>query len=221
VLSQEGRAGVPWFRVSDGLVSAADWRLLLGRAVQVMLGLRSATRATPAWTGTIDVGAELERQAALCEANGMTLSEPVRARVSDWARRIAGDGPVQTAWQHGDFSLNNLLVTNDSIAIIDFDEFGETLVPLHDAFGLALSVRLSQAGCPLSLPECIRLAVAPAMIDEAVTAAQLPALLMHHLLWRLNQCVGLERRASLARTMLAWTDEFARDPRQFMAVEEW
>ena len=55
-------------------------------------------------------------------------------------------------------SLNNLLVSETAVSVIDFDEFGGTLVPLHDAFGLALSVPLSQSdSCPLSFAECVAL----------------------------------------------------------------
>ena len=42
--------------------------------------------------------------------------------------------------------------------------------------------------------------------------SHLPALLMHHLLWRINQCHGLERRAALKRTLLGWVDQLAAAP---------
>ena len=127
------------------------------------------------------------------------------------------DTMAKTVWQHGDFSLNNLLVTNDSIAIIDFDEYGGTLVPLHDAFGLALSVPLTQNGrCPLSMAECIRLCVGPPRRDAAIPPIHLPALLMHHLIWRLNQSIGLERRAALGQILRGWIDDLAESPERFL-----
>ena len=90
---------------------------------------------------------------------------------------------------------------------------------LHDAFGLALSVALSQNGhCPLSKIECIGACVDRACDDEDVQADQAPALLMHHLLWRANQCDGLERRAALRRTLLGWVDELADDPEAFFRI---
>lgn len=217
VLIQEGRAGLPWFRVSDGLENPSDWWSLLDRAVSVMLGLHTAAQATPAWTGTIHVGAELEHQAAVCCENGTRLSTKVRERVTEWSRSIGAADPMRTVWQHGDFSLNNLLVTDESIAIIDFDEYGGTLVPLHDAFGLALSVPLTQNGrCPLSMADCISACVGPARREAAIAQRHLPALLMHHLLWRLNQANGLERRAALARILTGWIEDLARDPELFL-----
>ena len=43
-------------------------------------------------------------------------------------------------------------------------------------------------------------------------AAHLPALLMHHLLWRINQCHGLERRAALKRILLGWVVDLVEAP---------
>jgi hypothetical protein len=180
-----------------------------------LLHLHAATRHVEAWTGYLHVGAELDRQAALCERNGGTLSARVLDRVREWSASVDVTSARHGCWQHGDFSLNNLLVGSDSLAIIDFDEFGGTLVPLHDAFGLALSVRLSQADCPLSPQECISLGVTPARFDEGVTVADLPPLLMHHLLWRINQCHGLERRAALRGTLLEWVDQLVDAPQMF------
>jgi hypothetical protein len=44
----------------------------------------------------------------------------------------------------------------------------------------------------------------------------MPALLMHHLLWRVNQCDGLERREPLRRALLRWTEELAANPEAFL-----
>jgi len=120
-------------------------------------------------------------------------------------------------WQHGDFSLNNLLVTGDTVSIIDFEEFGATQVPLHDAFGLALSVPLSQEErCPLTVQDCIVECVRPALKDESVEPALTAPLFMHHLLWRINQCEGLERRAPLRAKLIDWVNQFAEAPLTFV-----
>jgi hypothetical protein len=218
---QQGLGGVPWFRVADRMAGASAWRSLLERAATAMLDLHAATRQVAAWQGNLHAGAELRSQAALCERNGYPLSPALRGRIKTWSASIDAAGLRHGCWQHGDFSINNLLVAPASLAIIDFEEFGGTLVPLHDAFGLALSVHLSQHGCPLSLQDCIRPVIARARIDEAVETDDLPGLLMHHLLWRLNQCHGLERRAALGLALLEWAHTLASDPRQFFGAPEW
>jgi len=206
---QEGLAGMPWFRLSDGLTSAADWRTVIDRAVTAMLRLHAATREVPAWSERVLAGAELRRQAALSRRDGSLLSDRVLQCVAEWSRELDANGPIESCWQHGDFSLNNLLVSDTAVSVIDFDEFGGTMVPLHDAFGLALSVPLSQNDSPLSFADCIARSVEPARQDEQVEAAHLPALLMHHLLWRINQCHGLERRTPLKRVLLGWVVDLA------------
>ena len=35
---------------------------------------------------------------------------------------------------------------------------------------------------------------------------------MHHLLWRINQCHGLERRAALKRILLGWVVDLVEAP---------
>lgn len=215
---QEGLAGMPWFRLSDGLASAADWRAMIDRAVAAMLRLHGATRDVPAWSGRVLAGAELRRQATLCSRDDSLLSDRVLQRVRAWSHELDAAGPMSSCWQHGDFSLNNLLVSEETVSVIDFDEFGGTLVPLHDAFGLALSVPLSQNGsCPLSPADAVAQCVEPARQDEAVDPAHLPALLMHHLLWRINQCHGLERRAALRHILLGWVADLADAPESFLS----
>ena len=213
---QEGLAGMPWFRLSDRLSTPEEWKAMLDRAVAAMLRLHAATRDVPTWCGSVLAGAELRRQSALCNRDARLLSEPVLERIRTWSQQLDGAGPMASCWQHGDFSLNNLLVSDSSVAVIDFDEFGGTLVPLHDAFGLALSVPLSQGGtCPLTFADCVAHTVEPARRDEKIAAEHLPGLLMHHLLWRINQCHGLERRAPLKRILLGWVVDLADAPSAF------
>ncbi len=215
---QEGLAGVPWFRLSDSLATPAAWESLLARAVTVMLQLHAATREVPAWTGSVDVGAELARQTALCRRNGTPLGDDVLRRIRAWRHELDAAGPIRAWWQHGDFSLNNLLVSPDSVAVIDFDEFGGTLVPLHDGFGLALSLPLSQDGrCPLSRARCISVCTERSLTDAALATEHLPGLLMHHLLWRINQCHGVDRRSPLRHILLGWARELADTPNVFFA----
>jgi len=214
---QEGLAGVPWFRVAEGIASEAQWRRLLERSVDAMRRLHVATRRVDAWTGRVLVAEELDRQAALCRSRNIALGAATLARIDEWGNDAAAAGPLATCWQHGDFSLNNLLVASDSVAIIDFEEFGGTSVPLHDAFGLALSVTLSQGSdCTLPRQECIRACVKTAIADEAIEPGCVPALLLHHLLWRVNQCHGLPRRAPLRETLLAWIEQLAVAPHTFL-----
>jgi phosphotransferase family enzyme len=214
---QQGLPGTPWFRLSDQVTTRDEWIALLDRASQVLVSFHAAVREVPAWVGLVYPGAELRRQAMLSRFRGVTLSERVLQRIDEWSAAADRDGALRGCCQHGDFSLNNLLVSPQSMAIIDFDEFGRTRVPLHDVFGLALSVRLSQGDrCQLTTRECISRCVAASVADEEVPAAAMPALFLHHLLWRVNQCDGLQRREPLRRALIGWAEELAVSPAAFL-----
>ena len=214
---QQGLPGTPWFRLSDQVNTRDEWITLLDRASRVLGSSHHAVREVPAWTGLVYPGLELRRQAMLSRFRGVALSERVLERVDEWSIDADRGGALRGCCQHGDFSLNNLLVSPESIAIIDFDEFGRTRVPLHDVFGLALSVRLSQGDrCRLTARECIAQCVTASRADEEAPREAMPALLMHHLLWRVNQCDGLVRREPLRRALLRWAEELAAEPDSFM-----
>ena len=213
---QSGLPGIPWFRVADTLATRSDWERFIDRAVALMIRLHEATRRVSEWKQVVRPGAELRRQTAWSLRHSTPLSAAVLHRIADLTTVLENAGPFDACHQHGDFSVNNLITSGDTMAIIDFDEFGGTNVPLHDAFGLALSIRLSQAErCPLSLQECIARCVEPARQDEHVDERSVPGLLMHHLLWRINQCYGVERRAPLRSILLRWVELLASSPAAF------
>jgi hypothetical protein len=159
------------------------------------------------------------QQYNLCQRGSVTLSPSVAARILEWREAFDLCELLPSVRQHGDFSLNNLLFSDVSVHVIDFDEFGTTLMPLHDAFGLALSVALSQGSrCPLTLSECIELSVGPSLTSGLIRRDQLPGLLLHHLLWRINDCRGLERRQPLQQILIRWVEELAATPASFLTA---
>jgi len=88
--------------------------------------------------------------------------------------------------------------------VLDFEEFGLTNMPLHDAFGLALSFDWSQDGrCPLTLADCLACCLAPSPPDPEVTSA----LLLHHLLWRINRYAGQPARAGVCARLIDLLNE--------------
>ena len=215
---QEGLAGVPWFRVADTCRSADDWRHLLRRAVGMMFRLHSAVASVPAWNSRVNVPAELRRQLETFERDG-AIDVRLRGAVLRAGEIFDRAGTIPAVWQHGDFSLNNLLVSATSVSVIDFDEFGSTLVPLHDAFGLAISMHLSQHGrFPLSYEESVDIAVGPSVSNGLILREQLPSLLLHHLLKRVNACADSPRRANLRTALLGLLETLLESPETFFAA---
>lgn len=196
---QAGLPGTPWFRVADRYSDPHAWSGLLARAHAALDRLQQAIAACPEWLGRIRPGDELRRQARLAVEAGAALERPVAEWIAGGAERLDGLGERTAPWQHGDFCLNNLLIGPSSVAIIDFDEFGYTAMPLHDRIGLELSAQdLAPAGArgPRATGISQRL-------GEGASEEHWPGLCAHHLLWRINQCQGWPTRARARAELLA------------------
>jgi hypothetical protein len=209
---QEGLAGLPWFRLFDTLRSVGDWEALLERAAAVMHRLHDAVRGVPEWVGTIDLRSALARQVSTWQASAPGLDFSVRRGLNRCLMSLEGLAPMTAVAQHGDFSLNNLMVAPDSLAVIDFEEFGLTRMPLHDAIGLALSFPLSQDGrCPIPLPECVERAIGGSAVVRSLDEGVMRGLILHHLLLRINESNGQPSRARLRATLTTMAERVARD----------
>lgn len=216
---QEGLPGVPWFRVADHCQSRHDWNELIRRAVETMARFHSALADVPRWTRQVNVHRELRQQLRQLDIEGVSLSSAASCCADSWAREFESGPPLDGVCQHGDFSINNILVSDDGLRIIDFEEFGATAMPLHDAFGLALSFSLSQSRrCPLSRAQCIAACVEPSL-TSGLERHHLPALLLHFLLWRINQSGRLAQRTEVRKVLLRWVDELTRSPNDFLYAQ--
>ncbi len=216
---QEGLPGLPWFRLADTLPTTAAWQSLLDRAVGVMGRLHAAIATVPGWTGTVDVREALAEQVRLCLGNRSPISSELLRQVEESVHRVKAPTVVPTFWQHGDFSLNNLMVSPDSMAVIDFEEFGLTRMPLHDAFGLAFSFQHSQnEQCPIPLKECLEQCIAAEASPREFDDETIRALLLHHLLWRINQSHGHPTRARLRERLTAIAGQVAAAPGNGLAA---
>ena len=209
---QEGLGGLPWFRLRDSLRNVAAWEALLERAAAVMHRLHDAARGVPEWVGTIDLRSALARQVSTWQASAPGLDFAVRRGLNKCLISLEGLAPMAAVAQHGDFSLNNLMVAPDRLAVIDFEEFGLTRMPLHDAIGLALSFPLSEDGqCPIPLPECVERSIGGPAVVRSMDEPVLRGLLLHHLLLRINQSAGQASRARLRATLSSIAERVACD----------
>lgn len=217
---QEGMPGLPWFRSGEHVTSHKAWTQLLTRAARAEADLRHAVAVVPGWQREVSLGVELDGLARGLEGAGVSLPPQLVPAMARWRAQAQRDTWTHPR-QHGDFSLNNLLVSSERVAVIDFEEFGQTAMPLHDALGLALSVPLTNTSCPVPLADVIRLCLADGYAQAGVTFAQLPACLMHHLLWRVRQCQSRPRRAALREILLGWVRQLLESPDDFFPPRDW
>ncbi len=211
VLVQEGMPGVPWFALRRHLLGVKPWLELRARALAVLARLHNAILGLPDGEVRLNLGIELERQYVLCETAGIF---PVARRAS-MQEAIAGVvplGEMTSCSQHGDFCLNNLVVDRERVSVIDFEEAGQTAVPLHDELSLALSFHdfmIGVRGAP-SLMDHIDACTAESCHREPVLAAHRRALLVHHLLWRINQCQTRPNRGPMKAKLVGLLDRTLR-----------
>jgi hypothetical protein len=196
---QEGLPGLPWFRLSDTMTAQPIWEAMLERAVQTMRRFHGAVAAVPAWVGSVQLASSLAEQASIWrQAGDSSLAPGLADALAGCISQMSGAPPMIAIAQHGDFSLNNLMVAADGMAVIDFEEFALTRMPLHDAIGLGLSFSMSQNDrCPISVRDCVERCIGGPRAVASFGDGVLRTLLLHHLLWRINQCRPHPGRARL------------------------
>jgi hypothetical protein len=208
---QSGLPGVPWFRLTDRIRSAQAWGSLGQRAQTALACFHEAVRRVPEWNGTVQAGEELRRQTMLCELNGIHLSGQTHESIDATAELLDSLGRRRHFHQHGDYCINNLLVSRFGIAVIDFEEFGGTMMPWHDEIGLALSLNelspqgarpLSEAVCAVPMPEYVEW---PKPTESDVFRG----FILHHLLWRINQCIDRPTRMPMRSSLARAVEQFA------------
>ncbi len=193
---QSGMPGFPWFVIQDRVHSREQWLRVVTLAQDALHRLRQAIGAYDDWQVRLNPAEELRKQSRLCAQRG-ELSAHALQVIEQQALALEALGDISSSLQHGDFCLNNLLIGDERAAVIDFDEFGLTAMPLHDEIGLALSVsELSPHGELLPLPR----------------HEQLRGLYLHHLLWRINQANSWPTRRKLRMDLLARVSALVDSP---------
>jgi hypothetical protein len=206
---QTGLAGVPWFRVRDEFRTSSDWMKLQRRAGHALERLHRAIAESPGWRRRVVPAEELLLQIDRLIATGPGGSSHLVSAVRKQAQMLATLGAVEWFWQHGDYCVNNLLVGPDGVGIVDFEEFGATVVPLHDEISLGLSIHefsSAETGWQHAALH-VRASVEQTLLNRPELIPYLSPLVTHHLMWRINQCdTRPKRQAIRARLMTMLTE---------------
>lgn len=140
VLVQRGLAGRPWFTLRDEIRTLKDWLRIKNLSLNALHDLHKTSASQRDWTHTIDLVNMFDDLHAECRQN---ISKPIVLRQDAVARQrgmIEALGQLNCFYQHGDFGINNLLFDQYSAGIVDFEQFGRVLLPLHDEFLLTGSL---------------------------------------------------------------------------------
>jgi hypothetical protein len=102
---------------------------------------------------------------------------------------------------------------SSDLAVIYFEEFDLTRIPLHDAIGLGLSFSMSQDDrSPIPVQECVERCIGGPAAIAALDDDVLRALLLHHLVWRINQSRGQAARTWLRGALIRIAEAVAMAP---------
>ncbi len=135
VLTQRGIQGTPWLRLKN----RGDADNIKQLAIGSLETLHNNVRTIPEWQQETVPFATMSMLIDTIEKSKLVDVETISdlKHVADQLRKC---GPVKSWHQHGDFCINNLIVTDSQAHIIDMDDFGNNSTPLHDCFSLASSL---------------------------------------------------------------------------------
>jgi len=202
---QAGLPGAPGFRLRERLRTDAEWAQFEARAMRALDHLHAAIAEVPEWRCRVHASAELGSQIEQLVARDPELGRDLIHPLANEVEKLASMGSVESVWQHGDFCLNNLVVADASLGIIDFEEFGETAVPLHDEISLGLSLHefSGRADDWDQAWRRVRRCAEPTLLAKPALSSHLDGLFVHHLVWRINQASGRPTRRGIRANLVA------------------
>ena len=216
IVVEKGLKGVPWFQLAKNYTTPSQWSSLRNKANNTLNQLHLAISEKPQWNRVCFPGEELRQCYQECLESGTRLPPELQEQVELCSRNLDAIGEISVHSQHGDFCLNNLIIEENKIHIIDFEDFGITSMPLHDQFTLALSFyQLSPGDFSANLSSEIKIFVSSALKKYDWDNSILSGLFMHHLLLRLGS--WSQHRKQYRHWLLEVMNNFIHSPDTFFS----
>jgi hypothetical protein len=208
---QKGLKGNPWFQITKKYSTTTQWNALKDRAVGTLNQFHNGINTSSYWGKPCKPGHELRQCYRQCIDSGTKLPSGISEQIDILSSQLDKLGTINTYPQHGDFSINNLIIEDDKIHIIDFEDFGMTYMPLHDQFTLALShFQLSPKFAKTSLGNEVNLCVIGHLELNRFSEKHLSGFFLHHLLFRLG--AWSQNRLPYREWLLTILDKFIESP---------
>lgn len=136
---QRGVKGAPWFQIKSKIHSKREQAHLEKRMWRTLdsfqLAIYNKTEAK-----TIHPHEELNKAYLEYRATSTSVNHELERVVGVASNDLSQGQDCPSIPQHGDFCLNNMIIDNDRITVIDFEDFRITEMPMYDHFTLALSL---------------------------------------------------------------------------------
>lgn len=145
---ESGLPGKPWFQLLKSKSLTMDD--VKKRSFDTLKEFEQRVGSVEHWIGLINVVDVFNRQFKQSHSI-RKFTSPIVSACSELVKSLPEEYQVKGTWQHGDYCINNLIFAEEQTYIIDFEEFGDTLMPLQDEFSLALSFYIQRETQTLDL----------------------------------------------------------------------
>lgn len=219
VTIQKGLQGKPWFQLAGSFSNTDRWNQLRNRSFVALNMFHQAIKARSEWQSACNPGIELQNCLLQCLESGTVLSKETRSLTKTAIQRLEEIGEISVFRQHGDFCLNNLIISEDKVSIIDFEDFGLTSMPFHDHFTLALSLhQLSPKKVHTTLQNELKFCINETHSQLEIDELMLTGFFMHHLLLRLGSWSQSINRKQFRARLLSLLQDFTKNHTTFFCA---
>lgn len=214
---QKGASGMPWFHIAHKYSEPAQWQALRNTAKGALQQFHNRiTINMPEDRQSIrpaeQLGLAYDR---FLKING-DAPEGLSALVQVYEKALGSLGQIEGVPQHGDFCLNNLIISENPghVTVIDFEDFNLTQMPLYDESTLALSLYNAAPNSVKShLSHELRACMEGGAGEFPYDVRVVEGLFLYHLLTRLGHwSLGIKRRP-YRQWLLSILDQFSHNPK--------
>jgi Ser/Thr protein kinase RdoA (MazF antagonist) len=210
---QRGASGTPWFQLLRTVATPEQWTILRTRAIEALRQFHEGVASVPEWNPRIHLGDALRSAYQGFLETDNEPAYPLTTFADSMADELDRLGAWDGTFQHGDFSLNNLLFEENKISVIDLEDFGITAMPLYDEFTLALSLDTLapdrvKSTVAIELAACTQ----PMKYRYSFNRKTIQALFLFHLLLRLGAWSSAEKRQPYRQKLLHLLEQYTNKP---------
>jgi len=201
MLVQTGMEGRPWFNLRSKLKTRRAFVKLTDRIVATLAEFHTAVASQPDWKTNLNPSQELRNIARryITEAKE-PLPKNFPQVLKNQCALLDELSGIEGIYQHGDFCINNLLVSKEQIGIMDFEHFGTIQMPLHDEFILLRSLMHFYTGASDDFWRVNwEKLTTEGYASKFVKPQHTPGLFLHFILWWILETKPNELRADMSQ----------------------
>ena len=215
---QRGASGTPWFQLSRTVDTPVQWATLRTRAIEALRQFHEGVASVPDWNTTAHLGDALRSAYQDFLDTNNEPAYPLTAFADSMADELDRLGVWDGIFQHGDFSLNNLLFAENKTSVIDLEDFGISVIPLYDEFTLALSLStLAPSRVQSTVAMEIAACTQPMKHRYSLNGKTIQALFLCHLLLRLGAWSSAEKRQPYRQKLLRLLEQYTNNPSAYIS----